>query len=105
MSFVDTSKLNVIERKPGWYGRFFHSPNMTFAHYEFKRGSTVHTHFHDQEEVWQVIEGELELTVDGVVQVAGPGMAAIVLPNVPHSIKALTDGKAIVVDYPTRMGS
>ena len=40
MSFVDTSKLDVIERKPGWHGRYFHSPNMTFAHYEFKR-------FHD----------------------------------------------------------
>jgi quercetin dioxygenase-like cupin family protein len=102
MPFVDTSKLDVIERKPGWYGRFFQSPHMTFAHYVFKRGASVHEHFHPQEEVWQVIEGELELTVDGVVQVAGPGMAAIVLPNVPHSIKALTDGKAIVVDYPTR---
>ena len=105
MPFVDTSKLTVIERKPGWHGRFFHSPHMTFVHYKFEKGASVHTHFHEQEEVWQVIEGELELTVDGVVQVAGPGMAAIVLPNVPHSIKALTDGKAIVVDYPTRIGS
>jgi quercetin dioxygenase-like cupin family protein len=78
---------------------------MTFVHYEFKKGSSVHEHFHPQEEVWQVIEGELELTVDGVAQVAGPGMAAIVLPNVPHSVKALTDGKAIVVDYPTRANS
>ena len=102
LPFVDTSTLEVVERKPGWYGRFFQSPHMTFVHYEFKKGSSVHEHFHPQEEVWQVIEGELELTVDGVVQVAGPGMAAIVLPNVPHSIRALTDGKAIVVDYPTR---
>jgi quercetin dioxygenase-like cupin family protein len=102
MSFVDTTKLDVIERKPGWYGRYFHSPNMTFAHYEFKRGSSVHEHFHPQEEVWQVIEGELEITVDGVAQVIRAGMAAIVLPNVPHSVEALTDGKAIVVDYPFR---
>ena len=102
MPFVDTSTLEVIERKPGWYGRFFESPHMTLVHYVFRKGSSVHEHFHSQEEVWQVIEGQLELTVDGVAQVAGPGMAAIVLPNVPHSVKALTDGKAIVVDYPTR---
>jgi len=102
--FVDTTKLEVIERKPGWHGRYFHSPNMTFAHYEFEQGSSVHRHFHPQEEVWQVIEGELEVTVDGVSQIAGPGMAAIVLPNVPHSVKALSDGKAIVVDYPFRPG-
>lgn len=75
---------------------------MTFAHYRFTKGSSIHEHFHPQEEVWEVIEGELEVTVDGVAQVAGPGVAAIVPPNVPHAVKAMTDGKAIVVDYPVR---
>jgi quercetin dioxygenase-like cupin family protein len=75
---------------------------MTFAHYEFVMGSSIHEHFHPQEEEWQVIEGELEVTVDGVTQVAGPGVAAIVPPNVRHALKAMTDGKAIVVDYPLR---
>jgi hypothetical protein len=45
MPFVDTGNLNVIERLPGWYGRYFHSPSMTFAHYDFARGSTIHEHF------------------------------------------------------------
>ena len=102
MPFVDTSTLKAIERKPGWHGRYFHSPSMTFAHYEFTKGSSIHEHFHPQEEVWQVIEGELEVSIDGITQVAGPGVAAIVLPNVPHSLRAITDGKAIVVDYPLR---
>ena len=102
MPFVDTSKLDVIERKPGWHGRYFHSPSMTFAHYLFEAGSSIHHHVHPQEEVWQVIEGELEVTVDGVARIAGPGMVAIVPPNVLHSIKAITNGKAIVVDTPRR---
>jgi hypothetical protein len=63
MPFVDTSSLNVIERLPGWYGRYFHSPSMTFAHYDFKRGSSIHEHFHPQEEVYEVIEGALEVTI------------------------------------------
>jgi len=99
--FIDTSTL-VIERLPGWYGRYFHSPSMTFAHYDFKRGSSIHEHFHPQEEVYEVIEGELELTIDGVKQVARPGMVGIVPSNVRHSVKALTDGRAIIVDYPLR---
>lgn len=102
MPFVDTTKLDVIERKPGWHGRYFQSPSMTFAHYEFEVGSSIHEHFHPQEEVWEVIEGELEVTVDGVTRISGPGTAAIVPPNVPHSIRAVTAGKAIVVDYPLR---
>ena len=70
MPFIDTSTLEVIERLPGWYGRYFHSPSMTFAHYEFKRGSSIHEHFHPQEEVYEVVEGELELNIDGEKQVA-----------------------------------
>lgn len=52
--------------------------------------------------MWQVIEGELEIDLDGDVRIAGPGLAAIVAPNVRHAVKALTDGTAIVVDYPLR---
>jgi quercetin dioxygenase-like cupin family protein len=102
MPFLDTNSLRVIERLPGWHGRYFHSANMTFAHYDFTRGSTIHEHFHPEEEVYEVIEGELEVAIDGVAEVARPGVVAIVPAGVRHSVKALTDGRAIIVDYPAR---
>jgi quercetin dioxygenase-like cupin family protein len=34
--------------------------------------------------------------------VARPGVVAIVPPNTPHSVRALTDGRAIIVDHPVR---
>jgi quercetin dioxygenase-like cupin family protein len=102
MPFVDVSNLRVIERLPGWRGRHFHSPSMTFAHYDFVRGASIHEHFHPQEEVYEVIEGELEVTIEGVAQIARAGVVAIVPAGVRHSAKALTDGRAIIVDYPAR---
>jgi quercetin dioxygenase-like cupin family protein len=102
MPFIDTSGLKVIERLPGWHGRYFHSPSMTFAHYDFKRGASIHEHFHSEEEVYEVIEGELEVTIDGMAQVARAGVVAIVPANVRHSVKALTDGRVIIVDHPRR---
>jgi len=87
MPFIDTSTLEVIERLPGWYGRYFQSPSMTFAHYDFKGGSSIHEHFHPREEVYEVIEGELELSIGGVKQVARPGLVGIVQSNVRHSSK------------------
>jgi quercetin dioxygenase-like cupin family protein len=102
LPFVDTNSLEVIERLPGWYGRYFHLPSMTFAHYDFRSGSSIHEHYHPQEEVWQVIEGELEVTIDGESQIARAGWVAIMPGNVPHSVKALSDGRAIIVDYPLR---
>jgi quercetin dioxygenase-like cupin family protein len=102
MPVVDTSALKVVERLPGWRARIFHSASMTFAHYEFDAGSTIHSHHHAQEEVWNVIEGELEVTIDGVAHVARPGVVAIVPPDTQHSVRALSDGRAIIVDHPLR---
>jgi quercetin dioxygenase-like cupin family protein len=102
MPFVDTNRLKIIERLPGWYGRYFHSANMTFAHYDFKRGSSIHEHCHPQEEVYEVIEGELELTIEGTTQIARSGLVAVVPSNAHHSVKAISDGRVIIVDYPVR---
>jgi len=102
MPFIDTRELKTIERLPGWKGRYFDSNSMTFGHYVFEAGSSIHEHSHPNEEVWNVIEGQLEVTIDGIAQVAGPGFVAIVPPNSRHSVRAITDGRAIVVDHPLR---
>lgn len=44
----------------------------------------------------------LKITIDGVAQTAKPGIVAIVPSNARHSVKALTDGRAIIVDSPAR---
>jgi quercetin dioxygenase-like cupin family protein len=53
MALVDTNGLKVVERLPGWKGRYFHSASMTFAHYEFAAGSSIHEHSHPEEEVYK----------------------------------------------------
>jgi quercetin dioxygenase-like cupin family protein len=102
MPIIDVAALRVTERLPGWFGRYFHSPNMTFAHYDFRRGSSIHEHFHPEEEVYEILQGELEITIDGVAKVIRPGLVAIVPSNARHSVKALTDGRAVIVDHPSR---
>lgn len=102
MPIVDTNSLRVVERLPGWRGRYFHSLNMTFAHYDFDAGASIHEHFHVQEEVYEVLEGEIEITVDSVVHKAKSGSAVIVPSGARHSVKALTSGRLIVVDHPAR---
>jgi quercetin dioxygenase-like cupin family protein len=99
---VDTGSLNVIERLPGWRGRYFHTATMTFAHYDFERGAVIHEHFHPAEEVYEVLEGELEITIDGVAHVARPGIVAVVPANIRHAVRALTRGRLIVIDHPAR---
>lgn len=104
MAIIDTRDLPVIERKRGWYGRYFNSPSMTFGNYEFDEGAIIGEHEHPQEEVWHVIEGRLEVTIAGESCIAEAGCVAIVPPNTAHAVRALTRGKAIVVDHPIREG-
>lgn len=103
MPIVDASELPARQPVAGWRGRFFHSGHMTFAYYEVDPDAIpIHEHHHPNEEVWNVIEGRLAVTIDGQEHTLGPGCAAIVPPNAPHSTRALTAARAIVVDHPVR---
>ena len=102
MPLIDLSQLAVIERLPGWRGRYFHTAGMTFAHYDFTAGAEIHAHAHEAEEVYEVLDGELELTIDGEPCIARPGIAAVVPSNVVHGVRALTDGRVIIIDHPAR---
>jgi mannose-6-phosphate isomerase-like protein (cupin superfamily) len=102
--FLDIRDLPVRRPLPGWHGRFFHSDAMTFAHYDVDADAVeIHEHYHPEEEVWNVVEGRIVLTIDGVEYVAGTGCAAVVRSNVRHAARPL-DGpsRVIVVDHPVR---
>ena len=104
MAFIDTLQLEVLNKRPGWRGRLFHSQNNTFIWWEFDANADIHQHDHIQEEVWHVIEGELEVTIAGETLQCGPGAAAIIPPNTPHAVRVLKAGRALVVDHPLRTG-
>jgi len=102
MPLIDMKKLPSQQPLPGWEGRFANSDSMTFAYYDVRAGAATHEHRHPNEEVWNVIEGTIEITIDGKKHVARPGCLAVIPPDVPHSVRALTDGRYIVVDHPVR---
>jgi quercetin dioxygenase-like cupin family protein len=102
LPFVDTAELKIKEPIPGWRGRYFRTDNITFAYYDFSSGASIHEHSHSNEESWHVVEGELEVTIDGEARVAGAGSVGLVPPDAPHSVRALSDGRAIVVDLGVR---
>src|SRR5258708_37720635 len=51
MPIFEIDSMQVVERLPGWRGRYFHSATMTFAHYEFDCDARIHEHRHHAEEV------------------------------------------------------
>jgi quercetin dioxygenase-like cupin family protein len=86
----------------GYTGKFIHSENMTLAYWDIAAGSPLPEHTHPHEQVVNVLQGNLELTVDGTPYLLGPGSVVVIPPNMPHSGKAVTACNVIDVFYPVR---
>jgi quercetin dioxygenase-like cupin family protein len=103
MPFVNITEVKPVTLLPGWSGRFVHSQNLTLAYWEIADDAqSVHEHDHPQEEVWNVIEGEIEVTINGHTQLAGPGSVAVIPAGARHSVRVLHPSRVLVVDYPIR---
>lgn len=98
----DISKIKQKEIIKGFNGRFFHTNNFTIAFWEIQEGSLLPEHAHIHEQTTQVIEGKLEMLIDGVTTVLEAGMIANIPSNIVHSGKALTNCKVTDVFSPTR---
>ncbi len=103
MPFVRPDGMLAADPLPGWSGRFLHSANMTFAHYDIAaEAAPLHEHQHEQEEVWQIVEGEVAHSIAGDEQVSSAGCLAVVPSHTPHSVRPLGPCRVIIADYPLR---
>ncbi len=102
MAFLRLEDIEERDMIPGYRARLVHSDHMTFAYWNVQAGATMPEHAHPHEQVYNLLEGEFELTVGGESRVTRPGIVAVIPPNVPHSGRAITDCRIIDVFYPTR---
>jgi len=87
---------------PGFHGRFVHSGAMTFAYWRIDDGAAVPEHAHPHEQVVNVLEGELALTVDGVEHVLHAGDVVAIPGGVRHAARALGPSRVLDVFAPVR---
>ena len=87
---------------PGWHGKFIRSGQMTFVYWDVPAGVLLPEHSHPHEQVAHTLEGQFEITVNGVTQILTPGSVGIIPPNAIHSGRALTDCRILDVFSPVR---
>jgi quercetin dioxygenase-like cupin family protein len=102
MPFLSLEELEERELVPGFKGRFVHSENMTFAYWNIEAGAALPEHSHPHEQVANVIEGELELTLNGATKILSPGSVVVIPGDATHTGKAITRCRVIDVFYPVR---
>jgi quercetin dioxygenase-like cupin family protein len=102
MPFMNLEEMPPLEIAPGIVAKIVTGSTMTVAHVSIAAGSVLPEHAHINEQVVNVIEGELELTVEGVKHSLKPGTSFLLPPYVPHSGKAISDVKVIDAFHPVR---
>ena len=76
--------------------------SMNVLHWNMADGSQVKHHQHDQEQFGFVIQGELELTIEGATYSVKAGDAYFVPPGAWHSFIAIGETEAIDVFSPIK---
>lgn len=95
--FIDTSDRKPMEVVPGARTRTFWGEQMLLSLIEVDANSEVPRHTHPHEQAGIIVQGELEMGIDGEVKLLKPGDMYIIPGNVEHYAKAY-EVKALALD-------
>lgn len=77
------------------FGRLITGEQVELGILRYRAGTGAEPHAHPQEQIFVVVKGRMRISMDGEVAEIGPGEAALMPPNVPHSVAALEDSEVI----------
>jgi len=102
MPLIALDTLPVREIFPGLRARLVHTGRVTHSWVDVDEGASFPEHHHPHEQIVSVIDGELEITVDGDTHVLTRGMVFVIPPHVPHAGRALTACRVLDAFAPVR---
>jgi quercetin dioxygenase-like cupin family protein len=92
----------VREIFPGFRARIVHSDRTSQSWVEIDAGARFAEHHHPHEQIVNVLEGELELVVEGATYRLVPGQVFVIPPNASHHGQAITNCRVLDVFAPVR---
>jgi quercetin dioxygenase-like cupin family protein len=104
-TLVAWDALRAIEMVPGLEFRPVVGQNLMVNFVNFAPHTEAPRHWHDEEQITFVLEGELEFEVGDETRVVRRGEAILIPPNVPHAART-HDSTCFEVDvfHPPRQG-
>ena len=98
-------QLNDLPLKrlmPGITGNYAHGTMMTFGLVEIEAGAIMPKHQHVHEQITYILEGQLDMEIDGVACSLTPGCYYVIPSCIWHGATAITACKLIDVFGPVR---
>jgi quercetin dioxygenase-like cupin family protein len=94
MPFIDMDTIEpetVTPKHSTAFGELVTGEQIEVGRLRFEKGTGAVEHAHPHEQVMYILEGKLEITLDGETAVMEAGGGFHAPPNVPHSVTALED--------------
>jgi len=102
MPLIQLDRLPVREIFPGLRARLIHTDRVTHSWVTVDEGASFPEHQHPHEQIVSVLEGELELVVDGVPHRLKPGQVFVIPPDARHSGRGVTACRVLDAFAPGR---
>jgi quercetin dioxygenase-like cupin family protein len=102
MNAVVLSELPTREIFPGFTARLIHTERATESWVDATAGASFPEHQHPHEQIVNVLDGELEITVGGVTRRLKAGEVLVIPSEMPHSGRAITNCRVLDVFTPRR---
>ena len=102
MPFIQLDQSAEKELIPGFQAKLIHTDGLTVGYFRIKAGSILPEHHHMHEQISNVLEGEFEMTLDGITQLLKHGTVAVIPSMTVHSGKAVTDCYILDIFNPVR---
>ncbi len=104
-TFVAWADLTPIQIGPGLKFMPVLGENVMVSFVRYEPDTEAPLHWHEEEQIAFVLEGELEFEVAGEVRILRPGEAVVIPANVPHGART-REGPCLQVDVfqPPRRG-
>jgi len=102
MSTIDLQSLKELTLAPGIRARVVNTGNMSVAHVVLDEGALLPLHTHPNEQIVNVIDGELELVVAGEKHTLTRGRVMVLPSMVPHSGRAIRKCYVVDIFHPVR---
>ena len=102
-TYVFGKEVPAVEMLPGITRKTLtYSDRFMVCEVHLKKGALLPSHHHIHEQSSNVVSGSLRYEVGAETRIVGAGDSVLLLPNVPHAVKALEDTVVLDIFSPLR---